>query len=172
MMTAVRLDHALKELTGAVASRTRAAAMLADAVRGEALRVWQPVRVGDWTARTWMEAADCPPAEALARARRLHIDGEAWAGWLASVRVLRRPSKDDVLAALIEESREAEAAGESIPTMAEYWVRVALRLEHKRFAAPSKPLRETVWKMARDVDGFRMRKQGRRKYLDQFSPVT
>src|SRR3546814_12953539 len=80
------------------------------AVRGEALRVWQPVRVGDWTARTWMEAADCPPAEALARARRLHIDGEAWAGWLASVRVLRRPSKDDELAALIEESRAVEAA--------------------------------------------------------------
>src|SRR3546814_4775424 len=49
------------------------------AVRGEALRVWQPVRVGDWPVRTWMEAADCPPAEALARARRLHIDGEAWA---------------------------------------------------------------------------------------------
>lgn len=166
MMAAVRLDHALKELTGAVASRTRAAAMLADAVRGEALRVWQPVRVGDWTARTWMEAADCPPAEALARARRLHIDGEAWAGWLASVRVLRRPSKDDVLAALIEESRAVEAAGEPIPTMAEYWERVALRLDQMGLAAPSKPLRETVWKMARGSADFRMRGQGQRKYFD------
>lgn len=170
MMAAVRLDHALKELTGAVASRQRAAAMLADAVRGEVLRVWQPVRVGAWTARTWMEAADFPPAEVLARARRLHIDGEAWAGWLASVRVLRRPSKDDVLAALIEESRAG--AGKPIPTMAEYWERVALRLEQMGLAAPSKPLRETVWKMARGSADFRMRKQGRRKYLDQFSPVT
>ena len=169
--SAIRLDHAFKELASAVANRPRAAARLADAVRGEALRVWQPVRIGDWSARTWLNAADGPPAGALARSRALRIDADAWAGWLASVRVLRRPSKDDVLAALIEESRAVEAAGEPIPTMAEYWERVASRLEQIRFAAPSKPLRETVWKMARDVDGFRMRKQGRRKYLDQFLPV-
>src|SRR3546814_3062041 len=147
---AIRLDHAFKELAIAVASRTRAAAMLADAVRGEALRVWQPVRVGDWTARTWMEAADCPPAEALARARRLHIDGEAWAGWLASVRVLRRPSKDDVLAALIEASRAVEAAGQPIPPLAEYWARVELRRDRLWVATPNKPLRLQVVNIALD----------------------